>query len=193
MRKGGGRRERRDWGWRDHMKSYTGEKGSHDKLYRGEGIIWKALQGRRDHIQSYTGEKGGGGSKWNEPNHVERYACSLFSFNIDRILWIQGDHRSCDFTQIVEDKKKKYQWTVILRRYSSYVRGRGYGDLETGVRFLGNLLEPGCSWILPHVRQSQKELPKQCQLLKHFIQGGNLLQPLLTNPLYWGPYSREGV
>ena len=30
------------------MISYTGEKGSYEKLYRGEGIIYKAIQGRRE-------------------------------------------------------------------------------------------------------------------------------------------------
>ena len=96
----------------------------------------------------------------------------LICFTIDKI-----SQMSPEFKRI---KKKLYISMKLqsLQGTGSYVRGRGCGDSGTGVRFIRNQLKPGCPQILPIFPTKPEGITKQCWLLKHCIQGGNLLQML---------------
>ena len=60
----------------------------------GEGIIFQEAEG--------------GGLKRNEPHHVVERCCRLHTcLNIDRILQIQGVHRSHDFARVFKGLEKR--------------------------------------------------------------------------------------
>ena len=86
---------------------------------------------------------------------VGRYIACFNCFNRDRILQIQGVHRSLDLARVLKSLEKKGQISMKLQCRDGtglYVRGIETVEfLGTGVRMLRNPLEPGCPRILRHI------------------------------------------
>ena len=77
-------------------------------------------------------------------------------------------------------KKGDINETVILGSYSFVCeRYRGYGISETGVRLFKEPIGIRInSDFTSCPTKPEWKIPKHCLLLKHYIQGGDLLAPL---------------
>ena len=98
--------------------------------------------------------------------------------NMRWIPWVQGDCRKLYVTP--EKKKGDINETVIPGSYSFVCeRYRGYGISGTGVRLFKEPIGIRItSDFTSCPTKPEWKIPKQCLLLKHCIQGGDLLAPL---------------